>query len=140
MSDVKTRKKALPQLIAFTLCESVITDAHTGMYSIINIFDTIFHSRFPAQHRPMRIFMALSNGHGKVEGRVQMMDLSDARIIASVPVALNFEDTLRPLRFHFDFSVEIPRPGRYAIELFLEGEMLASRILTASSPYFAVGS
>lgn len=133
MSETATRRKALPVALGMHVCQAVITDAETGMYSLINMFDKIVASHFPHRY-PAKIFVLLSNGHGRSTGLLKLTELGTNKEIAGVPVIFQFNDPLVPMRLTVDMLLQFPNPSRYALELYLEGELIASRILTATFP------
>ena len=65
-----------PVLLSAIICDRVIFDRLSQMPSIINIIQTINAPRFPVRHDQLVFFCELTNGHGKTDTEVRLVDAS----------------------------------------------------------------
>jgi len=120
----------LPVVKGLMVCESVITDLNTRNTSIINRFTTLKLKAFPNPPRKVSVFAALSNGSGRVPVRVVIDPLNGGDTIYQFNAPLEFPDPLQEVRFILNIpDLVFDGPGSYDVQLFGEGELLASIVI-----------
>lgn len=123
-----------PIILAIQVCDSVILDQRTGRASVLNIFETINAPKYPATHHSMTFFCELTNGHGKVDINVKLVDVQeDDKTIAEVKSEVVFANVKQICRCILTFGgVTFPKKGEYRFQLFLNGELLGERRLVCN--------
>ena len=76
--------RALPPPVckAILLCEKVVRDEFTGLYSLINIFDDIHLYSLPCLIGPYLLFLQVTDGLGRYQISVEIQDLSTGSVLA----------------------------------------------------------
>ena len=88
-----------PIILTIQVCDSVVLDQRTGRASVLNIFETINAPEYPATHHSMTFFSELTNGHGKVDINVKLVDVQeDDKTIAEVNDKLKMPPPARSAR------------------------------------------
>src|SRR5215218_2316236 len=90
----------LPICKAAIVCERVIQDVVTGMYSLIGICDEIYFQSFPAQLPPFCIFLTLDDGIGEYQLAAEVRDGEDRLLADSPTVAVDFRSQERGFRYY----------------------------------------
>ena len=123
-----------PIILAIQVCDSVILDQRTGRASVLNIFETINAPVYPATHHTMTFFSELTNGHGKVDINVKLVDVQDDdKIMAEVKSEVVFANVKQICRCILTFGgVTFPKKGEYRFQLFLNGELAGERRLVCN--------
>ena len=123
-----------PVILTIQVCDSVIVDQLTGRASVLNIFETINAQKYPATHHSMTFFCELTNGHGKVEIDVRLVDVQDDdKIMAEVKSEVVFANVKQICRCILTFGgVTFPKKGDYRFQLFLNGELAGERRLVCN--------
>lgn len=107
----------------------------TGKKSILGTFSDVNASVFPAAHPELCLYVALTEGHGTQPLRIRIVDLDEAHEpIFEANESIHFCNprTVSEATMKIEF-LQFPRPGEYAIQLFVGGEFLAERRLTVRS-------
>src|SRR3972149_9653654 len=68
-----------PDVLALLVCDQIITDRLTGKQSLIGMFSKVHAVGFPATHPQLAVFVALTDGHGRTELTIRIVDSNDAR-------------------------------------------------------------
>jgi hypothetical protein len=68
-----------PDVLAMLVCDQIITDRLTGKQSLIGMFSRIHAMGFPATHPQLCVFVALTDGHGKTDLSIRVVDSNEAR-------------------------------------------------------------
>jgi hypothetical protein len=71
-----------PECKALLLCERVIRDEFTGLYSLINIFDNINVFALPCLIGPYLLFLQITDGVGRYRITVEIQDLPSGAVLA----------------------------------------------------------
>ncbi len=123
-----------PIILAIQVCDSVILDQRTGRASVLNIFETINAPEYPATHHTMTFFSELTNGHGKVDINVKLVDVQeDDKTIAEVKSEVVFVNVTQICRCILTFGgVTFPKKGEYRFQLFLNRELAGERRLVCN--------
>lgn len=119
-----------PLLLAMILCDSTLREEGTHKLTLLGTFNGLYSHTFPCTHPMFSVFVALTDGRGKVPCRLCMTSLETGNEIFSLPGQIDFQDPTGVAELTFQLrSVTFEKPGDYAIEFFAEGEPLGSRKL-----------
>ena len=123
-----------PIILTIQVCDSVVLDQRTGRASVLNIFETINAPEYPATHHSMTFFSELTNGHGKVDINVKLVDVQeDDKTIAEVKSEVVFVNVTQICRCILTFGgVTFPEKGEYRFQLFLNRELAGERRLVCN--------
>ncbi len=126
MSSVK------PILLAFVLCDQIIREMGTNKLSLIGTFNGIFANNFPCTHPALSVYIAITEGRGKVPCKLRMTSLSNDQIIFELPGQIDFVGPTHVGELVFQLQqIRFEEPGVYAVEFLAGGEVLGSRKLNA---------
>jgi len=121
-----------PLLLALVLCDSVIREAGTNKVSLIGIFNGIFGQNFPITHPSLCVYIALTGGHGRTACKLRMTCMDTNAVIFELPGQIEFGDPTNVGEMIFQWNqIRLERPGVYAFEFWVDGELLGSRRLVA---------
>src|SRR5438876_6706405 len=82
MAKQKSPKKGKippPYALAMVVCDAIWCDPGSGKRTILGCFSAIFAKQFPAVHPIMAVYVALTDGRGKVQIRLQIVDVNEER-------------------------------------------------------------
>jgi len=121
-----TVHRPVPDVVAMLVCDQIITDRMTGKQSLIGMFSKVHAVAFPATHPQLCVFVALTDGHGKTELTIRIVDANEARPpIVEGKGAVDFQNPRAianlTLQFH---GLTFPAPGEYRVQLWSRGELL----------------
>lgn len=121
-----TENRLNPDVIALLVCDQIITDRMTGKVSLIGMFSKVHGRRFPASHPQLCVFVAMTDGHGKTELVIRVVDGNDARPpIVEGKGVVDFKSPRAiahlALQFH---GLTFPEPGDYRVQLWSGGSLL----------------
>jgi hypothetical protein len=121
-----TTEKPNPDVLAMLVCDQIITDRLTGKQSLIGMFSTVHAPRFPATHAQLCVFVALTEGYGKTDLTIRIVDANDARPpIVEGRGTVDFKNPRAianlSLQFH---GLVFPEPGEYRVQLYSGGALL----------------
>jgi len=115
-----------PDVLALLVCDQIITDRMSGKQSLIGMFSRVHARAFPATHAQLCVFVVLTDGHGKTELSIRIVDTNEAR--PPIVEGKGFVDFKNPraiahlaLQFH---GLGFPAPGEYRVQLWCYGELL----------------
>ena len=123
----------LPVVKGVYVCDDVLADPASGKVSLLNAFDAVRpSSAFPFVLGKMTVVVALRGGRGPSRVRVDVVNLSTGSLVFRTRDRdLTF---LTPLmRVYARFRLENVRfavQGRYAVEVFIDGEFLDDEVVT----------
>ena len=115
-----------PDVLAMLVCDQIITDRLTGKQSLIGMFSRIHAMGFPATHPQLCVFVALTDGHGKTDLSIRVVDSNEARAaIVEGKGSVSFKDprTIANLFLQFHGLV-FPQPGEYRVQLYSDNQLL----------------
>lgn len=121
--------KPLPHCKALLLCEKVTQSQLTGKVTLHNLIEGFQSRIFPGRSTPFAIFLQVYDGIGRYTVSTEITDLSDGSIVGRTALQdLYFSDRLTRIQLVIPVdSVWLPRPGRYEMVVFVEGQPLASQ-------------
>ena len=115
-----------PDVLAMLVCDQIITDRMTGKQSLIGMFSKVHAPGFPASHPQLSVFVALTEGYGRTELTIRIVDSNDERPpIVQGKGTVEFKNPRAiahlALQFH---GLVFPLPGEYRVQLFCRDELL----------------
>ena len=119
-----------PVTLSMSLCDYVIIEEGTGKASLIGCFDTLTVPSFPSPPRDFFLSAELTggNGPGRVSARIARPDTDES--IGWTRADVRFRDRLFVIRYRTRVNdCSFPMPGRYAVQLSVDGELVGQRIL-----------
>lgn len=121
-----------PYALAIVLCETIWHDPETGKRFILGCLSDIRVRSFPEIRPTLGVHLAITNGHGKVPLRVQLVDADDEREpIWTYQGEIEFNDP-RSIA-ELDFMIEgatFPEAGEYQVQVFACDEFIGERRLS----------
>ena len=118
-----------PELLAAVICDMVIVDALTRKTTVVGIFDVINAPGYPAQHHSLSIFCQLTNGRGRVNVCIRVLDLeNEEQVIAEPTMEAEFLDVRQIVSVVFRVGgLTFPHPGEYRVQVFAGTQFLGER-------------
>ena len=119
-------RKPPPEVLALLVCDQIITDRLTGKQSLIGIFSTVHARRFPAAHPQLCVYVMLSDGHGKTDFKLRIVDANDERPpIVEGRGVVDFKNPRAVANMRLQFhGLTFPQQGSYRVQLYSEDELL----------------
>jgi hypothetical protein len=127
----------LPLPLAMIVCDHVWRDPGTDKMTILGAFSAIDVSEFPAVLPEMAVYLALTDAHGKVPIKIQIIDSPEAlpAPIASAELRLDFVDPIATIEAAVVLdNVRFPSAGEYRLQMFAKGELLIERRIVIGYP------
>ena len=115
-----------PDVLALLICDQIITDRITGKQSLIGMFSKIHAPGFPAAHPQLSVFVTLTDGRGKTDLIIRIVDGDESRPpLVEGRGSVEFKDPRAianlALQFH---GLRFPQPGEYRVQLWSNGALL----------------
>ncbi|KPL24430.1 MAG: hypothetical protein AMJ75_03760 [Phycisphaerae bacterium SM1_79] len=129
MSEEEIQKLPPPVLLSVIICDMVIIDRITDKPSIIGAFETISAPQYPARHPRLALFCQLTNGHGKAEITVRLVDVQqEDKTLFKGTVEHKFRDVREVSNLTFDIGgIVFPHSGEYRLQVYTGTEFLGER-------------
>jgi hypothetical protein len=117
-----------PAIVAFVVCDLVILDRDTNKRSLIGMFDRIRAMNVPCVHSEMHVFVAVSDGRGRVPATLSLKKADDERVLFEARGAIEFNDPLAVVELHFPLhNTQFPDFGLYIFEFAAHGVPIGTR-------------
>jgi len=129
MVEEELKKLPPPILLSVIICDMVIIDRITDKPSIIGAFATISAPKYPARHPRLTLFCEMTNGHGKANITVRLVDVQqEDKTIFKGTIEQNFKDVREVTSLTFDISgIVFPHVGEYRFQIYAGPEFLGER-------------
>lgn len=119
-----------PMLLALILCDHTIREEGTQKLSLVGTFNSLFARKFPCVHPSLSVYLALTDGHGKVPCRLRMTSLATDKELFSLPGEIDFKDPNGVAEMVFQLErLRFESSGLYALEFLTRDELLGTRKL-----------
>jgi hypothetical protein len=120
-----------PFALALGVCDLLYRDRGTGKRFILGCFSVVHAIEFPAIHPGMGIYLDLTNGRGKVNIRVQIIDADEEREPIFVTEAeVDFADPRVVQETDIMIGgLSFPEPGEYRVQVFASNRFVIERRL-----------
>jgi hypothetical protein len=130
-TEPKRRKRELPEIQVFALCDQVIQDARTGKWTLVGLFEGVAALAFPTIMQGF-LFMSVIGGRGVVPMDFFLVQL-DTGLRESIGKAqFTVNDPLAPAQICTPIAMRFDRAGVYALEVSVNGEPFTSRRIQAA--------
>jgi hypothetical protein len=118
-----------PYSLAMVICDAIAIDPASGKRTIVGCFSAVLAKEFPAVHGPMALYIALTDGHGKIPFTLRLMDADEQNDpLFKADGDLEFADARAVLEMDLRLSgISFPAPGEYRFQLFAGGEPVIER-------------
>ena len=120
---------ALPYPLAMVICDAVWRDPSTGKHTLLGCFNGIAASAFPTVHPQLSVFVAITEGYGKVAMALRLVDgVEVSRSLSEANIELDFADPMAIAEIAVQFQkLQFERPGTYRLQLVTAGNLLMER-------------
>ena len=119
-----------PVLLSLILCDTALREAGTNKISLIGTFNGLFAPNFPCVHPSLAVYIALTDGRGKVPCRLRMNALETGQEVFSLQGQVEFKDPTGVADLIFQIQqLKFEQPGTYALDFIADGELLGTRKL-----------
>lgn len=109
-----------PIVLALILCDTVIREANTNKLSLIGTFNGIFSNNFPCTHPSLSVYIAITEGRGRVQCKLRMTALHDNSIVFDLPGQIDFGGPAHVGELVFQLQqIQFPDPGRIRLSFGL---------------------
>lgn len=128
----KGRKRASvppPYPLAMVVADAIWRDPATNKRTILGCFSTIGARSFPTVHPQLAVYVALTDGRGRVPIKLQMVHVDDdSNPIFQAEGEVEFPDPRVVLEMDFGFgNIVIPEPAEYRIQLLVSNDLVLER-------------
>jgi hypothetical protein len=119
----------LPKPLAMVMCDLIWRDSHSGKMSLLGAFTQINSRNFPFVYEGMSVYLVLTEGHGTVRLRLQLVDVDEERPpVLQWEVEQPFPDPTAINESSVAFQhLVFKAPGEYRLQLFANDEFLMER-------------
>jgi hypothetical protein len=124
--------KRTPAVLAMVFCDQVIRDEQTKKITLVGCFTTILANAFPATHRNLGLYVALTDGEGDYTGHLRFTLEETGQELMTAEGKFRLADPLQIAELNFTIpALPLPQPGKYRLEFLCDGEPLMSRVFVA---------
>jgi|SRR5579872_3334478 len=122
-----------PFCLAMVVCDNFHRDPSTAKYTLIGTFSGLAGPEFPLIHPHITIYVALTDGHGKMPLRLEMIDVDEEREpVFHFDGRVTFASPKDVVEICFKTpEVSVPEPGEYRLRLFANREFIMERSVLA---------
>jgi hypothetical protein len=127
------REFALPIPLTLLVCDGAHRDPATGKWTLLGLFNSIQSGEYPSVHPFMIAYLAITDAHGKVPLRFQLVDLDE-----SEPPLFLVDGELEVENPRFVAEMVIPIPpvtfrhgGEHLLQVYAHGQFLLERRILA---------
>lgn len=115
------------------VCDAIHRDPGTGKFTILGTFSNIFAHSYPATHAQLFLYVALTDGRGKVPINVVLVDVEEQQPpLFTGDIEIEFPDPRAVHELALPVPLlRIPAKGEYRFQLRAGGELLMERRIIA---------
>ncbi len=116
-------ERIIPDLQFSVLCDDVRREDN-GKFFLIGLFEIIGAKSFPAQHPILYVVNRWSNGAGRFNQRIRLIDPDGNAVIESSDVEFSLTDISLSHTIVSRFNgITFSSPGRYWLEILLDNKL-----------------
>jgi hypothetical protein len=120
-----------PECKSVLLCERILVDPFTQLYSLVNIFDHVIIYNDPAMVGPYRLFLELTGGSSHYRIAVEMQDLEEGMLLGKEERGITLADRGEKWIGVFEVpAFEVRADGSYEIVVLADGEPVGQRAIS----------
>ena len=118
-----------PYALSLIICDNIWKDQLSGKTYILGTYSAIKARQFPAVHPQMAFHLTLTNGRGKNDIRVRLIDTDEEReAIWEANATVDFPDPRVMFEVGFNLgAVEFPEPGEYRVQVHRGSDFIIER-------------
>jgi len=120
----------LPISLALIICDHVWRDPITGKLTILGTFADLLVTELPAVVPQLTVYMALTDAHGTVPIKIQLIDSAEAieEPIGVSELELEFDTLLATIEAVAVLNdVSFPSEGEYRLQIYVREQLLIER-------------
>jgi hypothetical protein len=122
------RCSCVPQVLAMIICDMVIDDRISGKKSLVGLFDAIATTDLPCSVNELHVFLALTEGYGKLKARLRCVKAATDEELFSTVQEVQFPDPLAVVELNLGFcGCEFPAAGEYRFQFYADDTLLCER-------------
>lgn len=112
--------RSTPYPLAILLCDQIIVDERSKKKTLVGIFDSIYAEQFPVMHRPLSVYVRLTDAEGQYEFRMDYVQIQTDNLLGQGTIpGVSITDRLKVHELVMEFPrIEIPEPGDYEFRLW----------------------
>jgi hypothetical protein len=120
-----------PECKSILLCERILVDPFTQLYSLVNVFDHLIIYDDPAVVGPYRLFLELTGGSGHYRIAVEILDLEGGMLVGREERGIELAGRGEKWIGVFEVpAFEARANGSYDIVVFADGEPVGQRAIS----------
>ena len=132
---VRKKSRPKPTVLSINICDTVVRDEETKKVSLYGLFSVIQAVSFPAVHKVMHVYVALTNGHGKYEIGIQFVNLKDSKALIEMKGDVTFVSPLQVAELNLKWEgIRFKEQGDYEVEILCNGERIGGRKFKVLGP------
>jgi hypothetical protein len=118
----------------FLVCRQIYQDSRTGQHILVGPVIELFNHQFPWVVE-VAAYVQLASGHGSYRPQLELQD-AEGRAVWSDSFERPFEahNPLATFAITFHMALPVPRPGRYELVLFANGQEVVRHALKVGFP------
>jgi len=119
-----------PRSVMLVVCDKAYRDSESGNMVLAGTFNAIHSKTFPVRFASMDVVFTLTDGRGRFEACLRIEHAATGEAVFEIKGPMALDD---PLAIH-DYNVRLhqvifPEPGKYVVELLIDGMPINSRPL-----------
>jgi hypothetical protein len=126
-----------PYALAMVVSDAIWRDPGSGKRTILGCFSMLFARQFPAVHPIMAVYVVLTDGHGKVQIKLQVIDVDEeSEPLFTGEAEVSFPDPRTIVELDIPIvGLRFPGPGEYRFQLYANDQfVLERRLLVIQAP------
>jgi len=121
-----------PEVLALVLCDRIHRDGLSGKPYLLGVFSIIYSKEFPALHRGVDVYLAITNGRGRYKTQLRFMFAETEEELMVAEGEMEFADPLQVWEIGFSLPpLPLPKAGKYRFDLLCDGMLCGSRSVVA---------
>jgi hypothetical protein len=122
-----------PYPLAMVICDLAWRDPATGKITLLGCFSAVSASDFPVSIFSLGLYIALTDGRGKIPIRIRIVDVDESREpIFESEVEFDFADPRVIAEICLNMpGLTFPEPGEYRCQAFAGSDFLIERRIVA---------
>ncbi len=120
-----------PDLQFSVLCDDVRREDN-GKLMLIGLFEVVAGVQYPMSYPGLAVVNRWCNGLGEYQQKVRLVDSANAVVVETAPAPVQLPDMRATVTsVSLMRNIPIPRPGRYWVEVLLDGDLKTRYALMA---------
>lgn len=122
-----------PYPLAILLCDQIIVDERSKKKTLVGVFDLIYARGFPIIHRPLSVYVRLTDAEGQYQFRMDYVQIKTDKLLGRAEIStISIADRLKTHELVMEFPpIEIPDQGDYEFRLWANNRYIGRAKFTA---------